>query len=137
MIEERLVEFTKHVLILNEKYAVYTNSDKGITYPLNTPQLLCRVDKLELDKNELEVAKFRNQIENKEYKMVDIIKHVPKNEITKNDADKFTITDKKTKGVVLYNVTNQIGIHSTFESQEEAFDLCEELNNEVFGKLCK
>ena len=137
MIEERLEDYMKNVSVINEKYSEYVNEDKGLRYCLNTPQLLCRVDKLELDDNELNVAKFKRQIEDKEYTKVDIIKYVPKNQITKIDADKYTITEKKTKGVVLYNVTNQIGIHNTYENKEEAFETCRDINNEVFGVLCK
>lgn len=137
MIEERLEEFMQHVNIKNEKISEYVNEDKGLRYPLNTPQLLCRVDKLELDKTELDVAKFKQQIENKDYKTVDITKLVPKNEITKIDADKFTITEKKTKGSIIYNVSNQIGIHNSYEAPEEAFKICEEINQKVFDKLCK
>lgn len=135
MIEERLEEFNKNVLVINEKYSEYVNEEKGLRYPFNTPQLLCRVDKLELDKNELAVAKFKQQIEWKDYKLVDIIKHVSKFEITKVEADRYTITDKKTKGVILYNVSNQIGIHNTYDNQKEAFDLCEKINKEVLGHL--
>lgn len=137
MIEERIEEFMKHITIKNEKIAEYVNEEKGIRYPLNTPQLLCRVDKLELDKKELDVAKFKQQIENKEYKTVDITKLVPKNEITKVEADKFTITEKKTKGSVIYNVSNQIGIHNSYESLEDAFNVCETINKEVYKELCK
>ena len=137
MIEERLEDFNKNVFIKNEKISEYVNKDKGLRYCLNTSQLLCRVDKLELDTKELDVAKFKQQIENKDYKIVDIIKLVPKNEITKIDADKFTITEKKTKGSVLYNVSNQLGIHNTYENVDEAFEACEEFNKELFGVLCK
>lgn len=135
MIEERLEEFNKNVIVINEKYSEYVNKEKGLRYPFNTPQLLCRVDKLELDKNELEVAKFKQQIEWKDYKLVDIIKHVSKYEITKIEADRYTITDKKTKGVILYNVSNQIGIHNTYDNQEEAFKICEELNKKTFEMI--
>lgn len=137
MIEERIEEFMKHITIKNEKIAEYVNEEKGIRYPLNTPQLLCRVDKLELDTKELDVAKFKQQIENKEYNTVDITKLVPKNEITKVDADKFTITEKKTKGSIIYNVSNQIGIHNSYESLEDAFNMCEKINKEVYKDLCK
>lgn len=135
MIEERLEEFNKNVIVINEKYSEYVNKEKGLRYPFNTPQLLCRVDKLELDDNELAVAKFKQQIEWKDYKKVDIIKHVSKYEITKIEADRYTITDKKTKGVVLYNVSNQIGIHNTYDNQEEAFKICEELNEKTFEMI--
>ena len=137
MIDERLEEFMSHIEVKNDKIAEYKNRDKGMRYPLNTPQLLCRVDKLELDKVELDTAKFKQQIENKDYKTVDIVKLVPKNEITKIEADRFTITEKKTKGSVIYNVSNQIGIHNSYESLEDAFKLCEEINSKVFDDLCK
>lgn len=137
MIEERLEDFNKNVFIKNDKISEYVNRNKGLRYCLNTAQLLCRVDKLELDTKELEVAKFKQQIENKDYKVVDIIKLVPKNEITKIDADKFTITEKKTKGSIIYNVSNQLGIHNSYESLDEAFEACEEFNEELFSVLCK
>lgn len=137
MIEERLEDFNKNVFIKNDKISEYVNRDKGLRYCLNTSQLLCRVDKLELDTKELEVAKFKQQIENKDYKIVDIIKLVPKNEVTKIDADKFTITEKKTKGAIIYNVSNQLGIHNSYESVDEAFEVCEEFNKELFSVLCK
>ena len=38
------------------------------------------------------------KIDNKEYKMYDCVKPVPKYQITKNEKDKFTITDMKYKG---------------------------------------
>lgn len=135
MIEERLQEFMNNVDIKTDKLSEYINKDKGLRYPLNTSQLLCRVDKLELDKKEIESAKFKRQIESKDYTTIDIIKHVPKYEITKIEADKFVITDKKTKGSVLYNVSNQIGIHNTYENVEEAFKVCEEINNKIFEVL--
>ena len=136
MIEERLQEFMQHIEIKNEKITEYVNKDKGLSYPLNTPQLLCRVDKLELDTKELDVAKFKNQVEKKEYKVVDIVKVVPKSDITKDDNDKFTLVDKKTKGVIIYNVSNQVGIHNSYDNKEEAFKICEEINKKVFDVLC-
>lgn len=136
MIEERLEEFMGNVLIRNEKISEYVNEKKGLMYPFNTPQLLCRVDKLELDEMELKKAKFQNQIEKKDYTKTDIIKIVPKNEITKIEADKFTLTEKKTKGYVLYNVSNQIGIHNTYENKDEAFCKCQEINDKVYETLC-
>lgn len=137
MIEERLEDFMNRVEMLNDKISEYRNEEKGLMYPFNTPQLLCRVDKLELDETELKKAQFQNQVEKKNYTKTDIIKLVPKNEITKIDADKFTLTDKKTKGYVLYNVSNQIGIHNTYEDKDTAFNKCKELNEKVYETLCK
>lgn len=137
MIEERLEDFMNRVEILNDKISEYVNQDKGLRYHLNTPQLLCRVDRLELDKKELDVAKFKNQIENKDYPTTTVIKQVPKSDITKKDKDKFTIVDKEEEGSIIYNVSNQIGIHNSCTTQEEAFKLCEGINKKVYEVLCK
>lgn len=141
MIEENLKEFMDKVEIKNKNVALYTNKEKGCSYPLGLAHLLCRVDYLELESGtkkqagQLEKAIFEQKIDNKEYNIVEFDKKVSKYEITKNEADRYTITTKKTKGAKLYNVSNQAGIHSTFESKEEAFDLCNSINNKVIEKM--
>lgn len=135
MIEENLTDFMSKVDVVNKEIAIYKNDDKGLTYPLGTPSLLCRVDYLELTKEELEKAKFEQQIEKKEYQMYDCVKVVPKYEITKVEADKFKLTDKKVKATHIYNVKNQLGIHTTLEDKEEAFKLCEEINKDIISKF--
>lgn len=132
MIDENLEEFMKNVDIKNKNVAIYSNKEKGIMYPLGLTHLLCRVDYLELGKEELKKAKFEQKIEDKEYKMYDCEKLVSKYEITKVEADKYTITTKKVKATHIWNVTNQAGIHTTFENQEDAFKLCEEINKKVY-----
>lgn len=134
MIEENLETFMSKVDVINKEIAVYKNEEKGLTYPIGTPSLLCRVDYLELTKEELEKAKFEQQIEKKEYEMYDCVKVVPKYEITKIEADKFKLTDKKVKATHIYNVKNQIGIHTTLEDKEEAFKLCKEINDKIIEK---
>lgn len=135
MIDENLKEFMNKVDIKNKTIAIYTNKDKGLVYPLSVATLLTRVDYLELTKEELEKAKFERKVDKKDYKMYDCEKLVPKYEITKIEADKFVITSKKVKATNIWNVSNQAGIHQTFESQEDAFKLCEEINNKVLETL--
>ena len=136
MIEQNLTEFMNCIDIKSKEVSIYTNNEKGLMYPLGTTSLLCRVDYLELTKEELEKAKFEQKIENKDYKMYDCERIVPKYEITKVEADKFTLTTKKIKATHIYNVSNNLGIHTTLEDKEEAFKLCEELNNKIYGKIC-
>lgn len=133
MIEESLKDYMEKVEIINKDISIYKNEEKGLMYPLGTASLLARVDYLELTKEELEKAKFEQQIDKKEYEMFDCEKVVPKYEITKIEADKFTLTTKKVKATHIYNVKNQLGIHTTLENKEEAFKLCEEINNKVVG----
>lgn len=135
MIDENLKEFMNKVDIKNKTIAIYTNKEKGLVYPLSVATLLTRVDYLELAKEELEKAKFERKVDKKDYKMYDCEKLVPKYEITKIEADKFVITSKKVKATHIWNVSNQAGIHQTFENQEDAFKLCEEINNKVLETL--
>lgn len=131
MKDENLQEFMSKIKIHNKEIAVYTNEEKGIQYPLGVASLLARVDYLELTKGEIEKAKFEQQIDKKEYKMYDCTRVVSKYEITKVEADRFVLTDKKVKATHIWNVSNQLGIHTTLEDKEEAFKLCNEINKKV------
>ena len=133
MKDENLQEFMSKVKIHNKDIAVYTNEEKGVQYPLGVASLLARVDYLELTKGEIEKAKFEQQIDKKEYKLYDCTRVVSKYEITKVEADRFVLTDKKVKATHIWNVSNQLGIHTTLEDKEEAFKLCEEINNKIVG----
>ena len=135
MIEQSLEEFMNDVTIECKEVAMYKNEEKGLIYPLSVAHLLTRVDYLELTKEELEKAKFEQKIDKKDYKMYDCTKIVPKYSITKLEADKFTLTDKKVKATHIWNVSNQAGIHTTFEDKEEAFKLCEKINQEVINAI--
>ena len=127
MINEKLSEYIKKIEI--DKMCFYRDLDKGIIYPLTPQHLLCRIDYLELDKGEVQKYIFEQKIDNKEYKMFDCTKPVPKYQITKVEADKYTITDMNYKGTHIWNVSNQAGIHETFENKEDAIKLCEEINS--------
>lgn len=137
MIEEKLEDFMQNVDIKCRDVAIYKNEEKGLYYPLALGHLLCRVDYLELTKEELQKAKFEQKIDDIEYEMFDCDRIVPKYEITKNEADKFTLTTKKVKATHIWNVANQTGIHHTFENKKDAFDLCEQINSIVIKELKK
>ena len=135
MIEENLQEFMDKVRIVNKDIVVYENQDRGLLYNMNLTHLLCRVDYLELEKDKLKEEIFKQKIDNKEYKMYDIEKKVPKSEVTKDKEDLFTITTKKVKATKIYNVSNAIGIHTTFENAEEAFKLAISINEKVYANM--
>ena len=131
MKHQHLQEFMSKIKIHNKEIAVYTNEEKGIQYPLGVASLLVRVDYLELTKGEIEKAKFEQQIDKKEYKMYDCTRVVSKYAIPKVEADRLVLTDKKVKATHIWNVSNQLGIHTTLEDKEEAFKLCNEINKKV------
>lgn len=133
--KDELLQDFMNKLEITEKVAIYRNKEKGLMYPITLAHLLCRVDYLELDEKEINVSKFKNIITDKEYKMQDCEKLIPKSEITKKEEDYFTMTKKKYKGAKVWNVSNQLGIHTTYDNQEDAFTLCEEINNKVLGYI--
>ena len=135
MKKESLQEFMEKITIVCKELSEYKNEETGLLYPLSTATLLTRVDYLELTKEELDKAKFEEKVQKKEYKMYDCERIVPKYEITKIDADKYTLTTKKVKATHIYNVSNQVGIISSFEDKDEAFKLCNEINEKVYNAI--
>lgn len=136
MINENIEEFMKNVDYKTKNIYEYNNFEKGISYSLMAQHLLTRVDYLELSKEEVEKYKFEQKIDKKDYKMYDCTKLVPKNTITKRDEDKFTLTETKIKATHIWNVTNNVGIHQTFENKEDAFKLKESINESIYDKIC-
>lgn len=133
--QDNIIEFNKKVSIINKDYAMYKDEEKGIMFPLNTVNLLARVDYLELSKEEYEKAKFEMKIENLEYNIIETTRPVPKNTITKKDSDKYTIVDSKVKVRQVWNVSNALGIKKSFTNKEEAIELAESLNKETLIAL--
>ena len=83
MITESLQEYMSKVRIINDKISEYRDEEKGLIYPLNTTQLIARVDYLELTKEELQKAKFEQRVDNKDYQMLlkardDVLEFLPK-----------------------------------------------------------
>lgn len=133
--QDNIIEFNKKVSIINKDYAMYKDEEKGIMFPLNTVNLLARVDYLELSKEEYEKAKFEMKIEDLEYNIIETTRPVPKNTITKKDSDKYTIVDSKVKVRQVWNVSNALGIKKSFTNKEEAMQLAESLNEETLIAL--
>lgn len=133
--ETNLIKFMSNVEILGKEFAIYKNEEKGIMFPLNTVHLLTRVDYLELDKQEYTIAKFQKKVEDLDYNEVKIKRPVPKNEITKNDKDKYTIAEKELFVKQVWNVSNSAGAYTSFTSKEEALKVADEINAEVLGHL--
>ena len=133
--ERDLCKFMEKVEIYNKDLAMYKDTDKGIVFALNTINLLTRVDYLELDKTEYQVAKFQQKIENLDYNITNIKRPVPKNEITKKDEDKFTLVDKEVAVRQVWNVSNTAGVYKSFTNKEEAIELSDKINKEILGKL--
>lgn len=131
----KLDEFMENIEILGKEFSTYTDEEKGVSFPLNTVHLLTRVDMLELTKEEYQVAKFQKKIDDLDYKIENIKKAVPKNEITKKDEDKYTITEKEVAVRKIWNVSNTAGAFKSFTNKDDAMKTSKEINKKVFEYL--
>lgn len=131
----KLEEFMNNVEILGKEFSIYTDEEKGVTFPLNTVHLLARVDYLELTKEEYNAAKFSQKIEDIEYNIINVKKPVPKNEITGKDEDKYTITEKEVAVRQVWNVSNTAGAFKSYTNKDEAMKKANEINTKIFEYL--
>lgn len=134
MKNERLEEFMEKIRYVNEKICYYEGECK---YPLTPAHLLARVDKLEAGTektngvSEYDKLLFEKKVEKLDYKEITKKVLTPKNEITGNKKDQFTIVGEEKPAVEIWNVSNQVGIFSSFTNKEEANELYKKINEEV------
>ena len=129
--EKELNKFNEKVEILSKDFTQYKDEEKGIEFIFNTVNAFATVDYLELTKQEYDVMKFQNKIEDKEYNIINVKKAVPKNEITGKDEDKFTIAEKEVAVRQVWNVSNRLGALKSFTNKEEALELANEINRKI------
>ena len=129
--EMELNKFMEKIEIINKDLSIYKDQEKGMMFYLNTVQLLVRVEPLELDKEQYQIALFEKKIEDLEYERETITRVVPKNIITKNDKDKYTLTNKEVIVKKVYNVANALNVKKSFVDKDEAMEYAEEINNRI------
>ena len=129
--QDNILEFNKKTRIINKDYSIYEDEEKGIIFALNTVNCLARVDYLELSKEEYEKSKFEKKIDDIDYNIVEVDRPQSKYFITKKEEDKYTIVDSKVKVRQVWNVSNQIGIHKSFNNKEEAMELAKDINTRI------
>lgn len=130
--ERDLCKFYENINILGKDFSTYED-ENGNLFTLNTINLLARVDKLELSKEEYKIAVFQQKVQDGEYNIINIKKPVPKNEITGKDEDKFTLVDKEIAVREIWNVSNAVGITKSFTTKEEALKTAKEINKKIMA----
>lgn len=128
--EKDLYKFYDNVNIINKDFSIYEDPD-GNLFTFNTINLLTRVEKLQLTKEEFLSLKFQQKVQDGDYNIINIKKPVPKNEITKKEEDRFTIVEKEVAVREIWNLTNAIGIVKSYNNKEEALQKAKEINNKI------
>lgn len=127
---ENLEDFMEHVTVKKEM-SEYYDPEKGIKYMIPNSYLWSRCDYLELTNEELKKEQFSQNIEKTDLKFnyIETTRPKPKYEITKNEADKYTITDIKVKANQVWLVSNGLKFNKVFNNKEEALELTDKINN--------
>lgn len=128
---EHLTEFMEKITILNKDIATYRDDEKGRMFEMNTISLLPKVERLELSSDEFKKAKFEMKVEDLEYDIIEVDRPVPKNTITKNDKDMYTIVNNKVKVRLVWNVSNAIGVYKSFTNKDEAMEYADNLKKDI------
>ena len=124
-LEKQVSEYAKEKEIDEGKLWEELNNEFKMIYGTNQ----------QLAKEEYQVAKFQKKIDDLDYKIENIKRAVPKNEITGKDEDKFIITEKEVAVRKIWNVSNTAGAFKSFTDKEEAMKYSKKINKEVLEYL--
>ena len=128
-----LEQYYKNITYVNDKLAEYEDKE-GNLIPLTPSNLLVAVQYQALNKQEYEQAVFQQLIpKDFEAEETEIDKIVPKNEVTKKDSDKFTLTTIKQKAKEVWFVSNSLGIRKAYNDKDEAIKKAKEINHKIYG----
>ena len=129
--EMQLDKFNDLVQLINKDLSLYRDNEKGMMFYLNTVNCLVKVEPLELDEKQYEIALFEKKIDKLDYVEEFIERPTPKNTITHKDEDKFTIVNQKVKVKKIWNVANALNVKKSFVDKEEAMKYAETINNRI------
>lgn len=141
--QENIIDFMKKVNIIDKNLAQYKDDEKGISFFINTVNLLTKVDYLEVgtEKNaklrvsEYEKLKFEKKIEDLDYKKITKKDIRIKSDITGKKEDSTTLIEEEVPAVAIWNVSNTLGFYKSFTNKEEAMKFSDEVNEETLIKL--
>lgn len=129
--EKDLIKFYDNLTFINKDLAQYED-EKGNLQIIPNSQLITNVSYEELTKEELKVARFKMVIgKEEEFEVIDGIRQVPKDTITKREEDKFTIVDTKVKVSRVWFVTNGLKLVKAFNNKEEAVKTAKKINEKI------
>ena len=130
-----LDKFYNSLKILDKTMSIYEDEDGNYSV-LPTSALLVGVDYNEFETEKYKIAVFEGSIpKDFETEIKKVKKPVPKFEITKNPADKYTITEKEVAVKPVWFVVNTLGIKKAFNNKEDALNKAKEINEVIIETL--
>ena len=130
--EKDLVKFYENLRKINKDMVEYED-EKGNSYIIPVGQLICNCSYNELDKNEYTIAVYNKLVDDSlDYEEAKVKRAVSKQEVTKDPADKYTLTEKEVIVKKVWIVQNALKISKSFTNKEEAMKLLHEINKKMF-----
>lgn len=137
--QENIIDFMNKVEIIDKNLSQYKDEEKGISFFINTVNLLTKVDYLEVgtEKNarlkvaEYEKLLFEKKIEDLDYKKITKKDIRVKSEITGKKEDMYTITEVEEKVVQIWQVSNNYGAFESFTNKNSALNFADSINDKV------
>lgn len=141
--QENIIDFMKKVNIIDKNLSQYKDEEKGVSFFINTVNLLTKVDYLEVgtEKNaKLKVAEyekllFEKKIEDLDYKKITKKDIRIKSEITGKKEDMTTLLEDEVPAVAVWNVSNSVGVKKSFIDKDEAIKFSDKINSKVLNYL--
>ena len=129
MVNNDLVEFMKHLTVLNKDFSEYNDEEKGNKYMIPNSYIFARCDYLELTNEELKKEIFEQHIDRNDLKFnyIESTRPAPK----KNDP--YTIIDAKVMVNQIWLVSNGMKMVKSFNNKEEALKLVDSINEKLKG----
>lgn len=129
--EKDLIKFYDNITFLSKDLAKYED-EKGNYQIIPLGQLICNLTYNELDKGQLQQARF-NMIVDKDQKfnIIDIITPSSKYERTKKESDRFVLESKKVAVSQVWIIQNGLKKTKSFNNKEEALKVLNEINDKI------
>lgn len=129
--EKDLIKFYDYIAKINKELVEYED-DKGNSYIIPIGQVLCNCTYNELDKNEYTMAVYNKMVDDRlKYEETKIKRAVSKQEVTKDPADKYTLTEKEVVVKKVWVVQNGLKICKSFTNKEEAMKVLHKINTDI------
>lgn len=129
--EKDLIKFYNNLSTYNKDITKYED-EKGNILLIPKTSLYVNCEYKEIEKEQMNVLQFEGKIDkDKEYEKINSTKLVSKYEITKIEADKYTLIDKEIVVSKVWFIRNGLGMIKSYNSKEEAVKDTNELNNKV------
>jgi len=126
--EKKLFSFYENITELNDEFIKYEDQDGNMQIFPKSYGIL-RVEHQKIDEAKRKIMIYEQEIKaDDEFTKETITKQVPKSDITGDKDDITTIVDQDVEVLLIWKVSNALGLTQVFNNKEEALKYAGEVN---------